>query len=66
VLPLLTNQGAGSEMRQAVGASVFFGMIGVTIFGLLFTPIFYVLVRRLEQRRPAEAAQVPAHAQVLS
>jgi len=41
------SEGAGSEMRQAVGAAVFFGMIGVTLFGLLFTPVFYVLIRRL-------------------
>jgi hydrophobe/amphiphile efflux-1 (HAE1) family protein len=55
VLPLLTNDAAGSEMRQAVGASVFFGMIGVTIFGLLFTPIFYVLVRRIGARKLGSA-----------
>lgn len=47
VLPLVMSEGAGSEMRQAVGAAVFFGMIGVTLFGLLFTPVFYVLIRRL-------------------
>lgn len=47
VLPLVMSEGAGSEMRQAVGSAVFFGMIGVTLFGLLFTPVFYVLVRRL-------------------
>jgi len=45
VFPLLTSKGPGAEMRQAVGASVFFGMIGVTVCGLLFTPVFYVLVR---------------------
>jgi multidrug efflux pump subunit AcrB len=47
VLPLVISSGAGSEMRQAVGVAVFFGMIGVTVFGLIFTPIFYVLIRRL-------------------
>ncbi|AZD07637.1 RND efflux system, inner membrane transporter [Pseudomonas chlororaphis] len=47
VLPLVLSEGAGSEMRRAVGSAVFFGMIGVTLFGLLFTPIFYVLIRRL-------------------
>ncbi|MCP1496518.1 hydrophobe/amphiphile efflux-1 (HAE1) family protein [Pseudomonas migulae] len=47
VLPLVMSEGAGSEMRQAVGSAVFFGMIGVTLFGLLFTPVFYVLIRRL-------------------
>ncbi|MBV4521157.1 efflux RND transporter permease subunit [Pseudomonas sp. SWRI74] len=47
VLPLVMSEGAGSEMRQAVGSAVFFGMIGVTLFGLLFTPVFYVLIRRM-------------------
>ena len=47
VLPLVISSGSGSEMRQAVGVAVFFGMIGVTLFGLVFTPIFYILVRRL-------------------
>ncbi|PCE24744.1 efflux RND transporter permease subunit [Burkholderia ubonensis] len=51
VLPLVISEGAGAEMRQAVGAAVFFGMIGVTVFGLLFTPVFYVLVRRLAMRK---------------
>jgi hydrophobe/amphiphile efflux-1 (HAE1) family protein len=47
VLPLVISSGSGSEMRQAVGVAVFFGMIGVTVFGLIFTPIFYIMVRRL-------------------
>jgi multidrug efflux pump subunit AcrB len=47
VLPLVLSSGAGSEMRQAVGVAVFFGMIGVTLFGLIFTPAFYVLIRKL-------------------
>jgi hydrophobe/amphiphile efflux-1 (HAE1) family protein len=47
VLPLVISSGAGSEMRQAVGVAVFFGMIGVTLFGLIFTPVFYVLIRRM-------------------
>ncbi|MGM4963352.1 efflux RND transporter permease subunit [Tardiphaga sp. 1201_B9_N1_1] len=47
VLPLVISSGSGSEMRQAVGVAVFFGMIGVTIFGLVFTPVFYILIRRL-------------------
>lgn len=51
VLPLVTSEGAGAEMRQAVGTAVFFGMIGVTVFGLMFTPIFYVLIRRLSEKR---------------
>jgi hydrophobe/amphiphile efflux-1 (HAE1) family protein len=47
VLPLVISTGSGSEMRQAVGVAVFFGMLGVTLFGLIFTPVFYMLVRRL-------------------
>jgi len=47
VLPLVLSQGAGAEMRQAIGFAVFYGMIGVTVFGLIFTPVFYVLLRTL-------------------
>src|SRR3569623_2249335 len=47
VLPLVISTGSGSEMRQAVGVAVFFGMIGVTLFGLLFTPIFFMLISRM-------------------
>ena len=47
VLPLVISSGSGSEMRQAVGVAVFFGMLGVTLFGLIFTPVFYILIRRL-------------------
>jgi hydrophobe/amphiphile efflux-1 (HAE1) family protein/NodT family efflux transporter outer membrane factor (OMF) lipoprotein len=46
VAPLVVAHGAGSEMRQSLGTTVFFGMLGVTIFGLLFTPAFYALVRK--------------------
>ncbi|GBF26710.1 efflux pump membrane transporter BepE [bacterium MnTg02] len=47
VVPLATAIGAGAEMRQALGTTVFFGMLGVTIFGLIFTPVFYVMCRWL-------------------
>lgn len=47
VLPLVIDSGPGSEMRRALGVAVFFGMIGVTAFGLLFTPSFYVISRKL-------------------
>lgn len=47
VVPLLTSTGAGSEMRHAMGIAVFFGMLGVTLFGLFLTPVFYVLLRSL-------------------
>jgi hydrophobe/amphiphile efflux-1 (HAE1) family protein len=59
VVPLVWSIGAGAELRQALGTAVFSGMIGVTLFGLLFTPAFYVLCRwlaeRFEQREPAPA-----------
>jgi len=44
-VPLAIASGAGSEMRQSLGTAVFFGMLGVTGFGLIFTPVFYVVVR---------------------
>jgi len=50
VLPLVVSSGSGSEMRQAVGVAVFFGMLGVTLFGLVFTPVFYMLVRQIFPR----------------
>jgi len=48
VLPMVISSGAGSEMRQAIGIAVFSGMLGVTFFGLIFTPVFYVMFRNLE------------------
>jgi hydrophobe/amphiphile efflux-1 (HAE1) family protein len=51
VVPLAVATGAGAEMRQALGTAVFFGMLGVTLFGLLFTPVFYVLVRAMGRRK---------------
>jgi HAE1 family hydrophobic/amphiphilic exporter-1 len=53
VIPLAFAHGAGAEMRQALGTAVFFGMIGVTLFGLLFTPVFYVATTKLSERLPA-------------
>ena len=47
VIPLAFGSGPGSELRQALGIAVFYGMIGVTIFGLLFTPVFYIFCRKL-------------------
>ena len=62
-VPLLIASGAGAELRQALGTAVFFGMIGVTAFGLIFTPTFYVVCRaigeRLQRRRGRPAA--PTH-----
>ncbi|MBV9239600.1 MAG: efflux RND transporter permease subunit, partial [Xanthobacteraceae bacterium] len=57
VVPLVWSVGAGAELRQTLGTTVFAGMIGVTVFGLIFTPVFYVLSRRLARdgRKPAPA-----------
>jgi len=52
VLPLVLATGAGAEMRHAMGVAVFAGMLGVTVFGLFLTPVFYVLLRRLAGNRP--------------
>ncbi len=51
VVPLAVAQGAGAEMRQSLGTAVLFGMLGVTIFGLLFTPVFYTIVRNFSRRK---------------
>jgi multidrug efflux pump subunit AcrB len=51
VFPLAVAAGAGSEMRQSLGTTVFFGMLGVTAFGLLFTPAFYVFVQKLSRKK---------------
>jgi multidrug efflux pump len=62
VVPLMLATGAGAEVRHALGVTVFAGMLGVTLFGLLLTPVFYVLVRRAAARRaPADGAlRLPA------
>jgi multidrug efflux pump len=71
VVPLVTSTGAGAEMRHAMGVAVFAGMIGVTLFGIFLTPVFYVLLRQLSGNRPFKvhgthaaplAAELPAPA----
>jgi multidrug efflux pump len=52
VVPLVLSTGAGAEMRHAMGVAVFWGMIGVTLFGIFLTPVFYVLLRALTGNRP--------------
>jgi multidrug efflux pump len=63
VLPLIRGAGAGAEMRFALGIAVFSGMLGVTLFGIFFTPVFYEVIRSRTDRRAAErqAAGKPAH-----
>ncbi|MES2818271.1 MAG: efflux RND transporter permease subunit [Pseudomonadota bacterium] len=64
VVPLVLSSGAGAEMRHAMGVAVFSGMLGVTFFGLLLTPLFYLLIRAFVERREARQAarglEVPA------
>jgi multidrug efflux pump subunit AcrB len=73
VVPLVLAKGAGAEMRFALGIAVFSGMLGVTLFGIFFTPVFYVVIRWLTARRKpvsrmhappdgaAASPEVPAH-----
>jgi multidrug efflux pump subunit AcrB len=55
VVPLMLGSGAGAEMRQTLGTAVFAGMLGVTIFGIFLTPVFYVMVRKFVSRKQANA-----------
>ena len=60
VVPLVLSTGPGAEMRAAMGVAVFSGMLGVTIFGIFLTPVFYVLVRKLAGNRPLTRVAEPA------
>jgi multidrug efflux pump len=59
VVPLVIASGAGAEMRHVMGVAVFSGMLGVTFFGLVFTPLFYVIIRGLVDRRSKRTVGVP-------
>lgn len=61
VIPLVFAHGAGAEMRHAIGIAVFSGMLGVTFFGLIFTPVFYVLVRMIEVRFSRKPPSIQPH-----
>jgi hydrophobe/amphiphile efflux-1 (HAE1) family protein len=63
VVPLILAAGAGAEVRHALGVTVFAGMLGVTCFGLLLTPVFYVFVRRAAAHRTTAAAAAPLGAE---
>jgi multidrug efflux pump len=61
VIPLVTASGAGSEMRQAIGIAVFSGMLGVTLFGLFLTPVFFVTIENwLARQRHSDPSMPPA------
>lgn len=64
VTPLVFSSGAGAEVRQATGITVFAGMIGVTVFGLFLTPVFYVALRKLAERMKRTSAE-PAHVELV-
>src|SRR3546814_3611836 len=64
-VPLLIASGAGAELRQALGTAVFFGMIGVTAFGLIFTPTFYVVARSLSHWSAARRGRGDEHGAAL-
>jgi multidrug efflux pump len=64
VVPLFRATGAGAEMRRALGTAVFYGMLGVTFFGLLFTPVFYTTIRGVTERvfkSKGDAAKAHSH-----
>jgi multidrug efflux pump len=64
VLPLVFSSGAGAEMRHAMGVAVFSGMLGVTFFGLVLTPVFYVGIQTLLERRRRPAPETPVEPRV--
>jgi multidrug efflux pump len=70
VVPLVVAKGAGAEMRFALGVAVFSGMLGVTFFGLVFTPVFYDVIRRFAKKQapaPGHTAEVhPGHSEAQS
>ena len=61
VVPLVFSSGAGAEMRQAMGVAVFAGMIGVTLFGLLLTPLFYTMLAGKKPQQTSEQINLPNH-----
>ena len=60
VVPLVLATGPGAEVRQAMGIAVFAGMLGVTVFGLFLTPVFYVVVQKVVERFGRRAVSIPA------
>ncbi|NJM37992.1 MAG: efflux RND transporter permease subunit, partial [Akkermansiaceae bacterium] len=58
VYPLVVSSGAGAEMRRAMGVAVFSGMIGVTIFGLILTPVFYAVLMKLGRKKPITSTKI--------
>ena len=59
VIPLMLSRGAGAEMRVSIGTAVFFGMLGVTFFGVVLTPVFYVVIRAVLERKSLPEPAAP-------
>ena len=66
VVPMVFSTGEGAEMRQAMGVAVFSGMIGVTIFGLLLTPLFYYLLAKRNPKTSEQAEPLALDADILA
>ena len=62
VVPLMLSEGAGAEMRRTLGTAVFSGMLGVTLFGIFLTPVFYYVIQWLKDLRPATIDEEEGHA----
>jgi multidrug efflux pump len=60
VVPLVLSEGAGAEMRRTLGTAVFGGMLGVTLFGIFLTPVFYFVIDWFGGRVAGDTAEVPA------
>jgi multidrug efflux pump len=63
VVPLMIAEGAGAEMRRTLGTAVFFGMLGVTLFGIFLTPVFFYVIRRVSERLAEYMEEPPSLAQ---
>ena len=59
VMPLMIGSGAGAEMRRSLGTAVFSGMIGVTVFGLLLTPVFFYVLMRMVRPSASPSGKEP-------
>ena len=60
VVPLMLGEGAGAEMRRTLGTAIFAGMLGVTLFGIFLTPVFYYVIQWLKDLRSDEGPPVEA------
>jgi multidrug efflux pump len=58
VVPLVISTGAGAEMRRTLGTAVFSGMLGVTLFGIFLTPVFFYVINGLTDRKSSKQAAV--------